>query len=151
MGQTEPVGVESAVRVEVVSEVGRTGATAEREALEVLVVEAGQNMDPQARSVGQQPPPSVAGQDWKPGEQVEEVMVMTAVAVVGGGAEDEVGVGDKFGVDDEDAEDDVDEIEDVDVGVGDVELKLVVEVNVNVEPGTTTTVVDVRVEMGKVD
>ena len=32
--------------------------------------EAGHSVAPHARSVGQQPPPRVAGQDWKPGEHV---------------------------------------------------------------------------------
>ena len=143
MGQTEAAGFEGAVSVEVEIEVGRMGATAEREAVEVVVEEAGQNMEPQARSLGQQPPPSVAGQDWKPREQVVEVRVMTAVVVVGGDVEDEVMVEDGDRVDDED--------EVVDVEDWEKELELVVEVDVNVEPGTTTTVVDVNVEVGNGD
>lgn len=44
-------------------EVGRTGAA--REDAGVVVIEvAGQEAEAQARSVGQQPPPREAGQDW---------------------------------------------------------------------------------------
>lgn len=42
--------------------VGRMGATAD--AVVVVVERAGQEALPQAREVGQQPPPRVEGQDW---------------------------------------------------------------------------------------
>lgn len=55
----------------VVKLVGRTGGAAVAEELElVAVVLAGQFAEPQSRSVGQQPPPSDAGQDRYPDEHV---------------------------------------------------------------------------------
>lgn len=50
--------------VESLADVGRTGATAEAVLDEVGPGNGGQDGEPQARSVGQQPPPRVAGQDW---------------------------------------------------------------------------------------
>lgn len=60
------------------TDVGRSGATK----MAVLLV-SGHTSCPQARSVGQQPPPSVTGQDRKPGEQVTVVVDATTVVEVG--------------------------------------------------------------------
>lgn len=65
-----------------VSEVGLPGAVK----LPVLSI-SGQTSEPHARSVGQQPPPSDAGQDRKP---VEQTSVLGGVGVLSGGS---VGVG----------------------------------------------------------
>ena len=71
MGQVETVADDGKVAVMVAeateTEVGRTGAPG----VLVVVGEAGQAMLPHRRSVGQQPPPRVAGQDLKPEEQVK--------------------------------------------------------------------------------
>ena len=64
------------------TEVGRTGAPG----VLLVVGEAGQAMLPQRRSVAQQPPPRLTGQDLKPGEQVKGgrgVVVDGGVVVVG--------------------------------------------------------------------
>lgn len=61
-----------AVVVVAIFEVGRTGTTIEEfgeDVDEVVEVEAGHTTGPQARSVGQHPPPRLEGQDRKPGEQ----------------------------------------------------------------------------------
>ncbi len=69
----------------VVRLVGRTGGSGV--ALDVEDVErAGQLAEPHARSVGQQPPPRLAGQERKPAEHVgervaEDVMVLVIVTV----------------------------------------------------------------------
>ena len=68
--------VEEPPRSDVVEpDVGRNGAPG------VTVVERGgqRSLDPQARSVGQQPPPSVAGHDLKPAEHV--VVLLTDVDI----------------------------------------------------------------------
>lgn len=65
----------------VVSVVGRTGGAAVAEE-EELVVEGGQLIEPHDRSVGQQPPPKEAGQDWYPDEQVRTSGVDVTVTVL---------------------------------------------------------------------
>lgn len=67
-----------AVVVVAIFEVGRTGTTSEEmgedDDEEVVEVEvAGHATGPQARSVGQHPPPRLEGQDRKPGEQERAV------------------------------------------------------------------------------
>lgn len=71
MGQPENgLDVVDALVVVVVSSVGRTGG------MTVCVVESGGQPaeDPQARSVGQHPPPREAGHERKPVEQVRETL-----------------------------------------------------------------------------
>lgn len=74
---------------EVLSLVGRIGADAVFVVVvvveidvEVEVERAGQVTEPQARSVGQQPPPKVAGQDWKPELQVRDLVIIEVVVAV---------------------------------------------------------------------
>lgn len=66
-----------AVVVVAIFDVGRTGITSEElgeDDEEVVEVEvAGHTTGPQARSVGQHPPPRLEGQDRKPGEQERAV------------------------------------------------------------------------------
>lgn len=66
-----------AVVVVAIFEVGRTGTISEgldEDDGEVVEVEvAGHATGPQARSVGQHPPPRLEGQDLKPGEQERAV------------------------------------------------------------------------------
>lgn len=94
---------------ELVPEVGRTGAAA----VAVGVVESGGQLgEPQARSVGQQPPPRLWGQDWKPGVQLRGLWTMmgavVGVSMIEGGlevvgvAEGEVVLDDGLEVDDVD-------------------------------------------------
>ena len=54
----------AAAVVVVATEVGRTGAAAAGLLLDADEEVAGQTVAPHARSVGQQPPPRLAGQDW---------------------------------------------------------------------------------------
>ncbi|KAI9688433.1 MAG: hypothetical protein M1822_001382 [Bathelium mastoideum] len=57
--------------------VGRTGGTAVTPVDDpVLLGRAGQPGEPHARSVGQQPPPRLAGQDWKPVVQVAATLAV---------------------------------------------------------------------------
>jgi hypothetical protein len=68
------VSVAEVLVVVVATEVGRTGAAAAGMSVVLVVVlvvgdkadeaEVGQSLGPHARSVGQQPPPRVAAQDW---------------------------------------------------------------------------------------
>lgn len=71
---------------EVVPEVGLTGAPG------VFVVESGGHklFEPQARSVGQQPPPKDAGHDLNPVEQTEAVVTTVDDAELGFGREEEL-------------------------------------------------------------
>ena len=65
-----------AVVVVAIFEVGRTGTTIEEfgeDNDEVVEVEAGHATGPQARSVGQHPPPRLEGQDRKPETQERAV------------------------------------------------------------------------------
>ncbi|KAL9625802.1 MAG: hypothetical protein Q9160_000122 [Pyrenula sp. 1 TL-2023] len=117
---------------EVVPEVGLTGAPG------VFVVESGGHklFEPQARSVGQQPPPKDAGHDLNPVEQTEAVVTVVDGAGLGLGRDELVEEGaeleERGGDDDEDGDEDEDDGDD---GDG--------------RPGTTTVVVDVVIIGGK--
>lgn len=79
------MGLDVAVVVVAIFEVGRTGTISEDfgEDDEVVEVEvAGHATGPQARSVGQHPPPRLEGQDRKPGEQERAVGELEKDSVV---------------------------------------------------------------------
>lgn len=106
MGQVSPGAVETKVEVMVAAtlDVGRTGIT--RLGSVVMVEEeddspedAGQEEGPQARSVGQQPPPRLGAQERKPEEhervaEVEDdvnavIDIVDVIDVVDGGSEED--------------------------------------------------------------
>ena len=118
----------AAVTVAAAPDVGRTGTlTIEDDAVD----EGGHSCGPHRRSVGQQPPPSVAGHDWYPEEQVRGATIVEASGAEVVGGVDVVRDEDVVTVDDSKL--------DVDVGVGVVVGVVLVDEGVTV--GCITTVV----------